>query len=120
MAAFTAMAGIMTFAWPLAKNESQLIAIATVYGCVWPLFVTSCQLTQSRFSSGGFVALFPVAAVAMGDMEDAGRRVGMFMSLAAFGAIAGPPISGVISTASGGFADAGFYAGMFIQCAVFE
>lgn len=102
MAAFTAMAGIMTFAWPLAKNESQLIAIATVYG----------------FSSGGFVALFPVAAVAMGDMEDAGRRVGMFMSLAAFGAIAGPPISGVISTASGGFADAGFYAGGIIMFSV--
>ncbi|KAG2032204.1 MFS general substrate transporter [Suillus americanus] len=97
MAVFTAMSGIMTFAWPFATNESQLIAIATIYG----------------FSSGGFVALFAVAAVAMGDMEDAGRRVGMFMSLAAFGAIAGPPISGAISTASGGFADAGFYAGTY-------
>ncbi|KAG1782395.1 MFS general substrate transporter [Suillus placidus] len=100
MAAFTATAGIMTFCWPFATNESQLIAIATIYG----------------FSSGGFVALFAVAAVAMGDIEDAGRRVGMFMTLTAFGAIAGPPISGVISTASGGFADAGFYAGGIIMC----
>lgn len=100
MAAFTAMAGIMTFAWPFARNETQLIAIATVYG----------------FSSGGFVALFAVAAVAMGDMEDAGRRVGMFMSLTAFGAVAGPPISGAIGTASGGFVDAGFYAGGIIMC----
>ncbi|KAG1890889.1 MFS general substrate transporter [Suillus subluteus] len=101
MVIFTAMSGIMTFAWPFATNESQLIAIATIYG----------------FSSGGFVALFAVAAVAMGDMEDAGRRVGMFMSLAGFGAIAGPPISGAISTASGGFADAGFYAGGIIMFA---
>ncbi|KAG1734341.1 MFS general substrate transporter [Suillus lakei] len=95
--------GIMTFAWPFATNESQLIAIATIYG----------------FSTGGFVTLFALAAVAMGDMEDAGRRVGMFMSLAAFGAIAGPPISGAISTASGGFVGAGFYAGAFIKCAIF-
>lgn len=118
MAVFTATAGIMTFAWPFARNEPQLIAIATIYGYAWSLFVTNCQLTQFRFSSGGFVALFAVAAVAMGDMEDAGRRVGMFMSLAAFGAVAGPPISGAIGTASGGFVDTGFYAGGFIKCAV--
>ncbi|KAG2154112.1 MFS general substrate transporter [Suillus clintonianus] len=101
MAAFTAIAGIMTFAWPFAKNESQLIGIAAVYG----------------FSTGGFVALFSVAVVAMGNIEDAGRRVGMFMSIAALGAIAGPPISGAISTASGGFVDAGYYAGGVIMCA---
>ncbi|KAG1831883.1 MFS general substrate transporter [Suillus variegatus] len=100
MAVFTAMAGITTFAWPFATNESQVIAIATIYG----------------FSSGGFLALFALAAVALGDIEDAGRRVGMFMSLAAFGAITGPPISGAISTASGGFIDAGFYAGGNIMC----
>lgn len=58
--------------------------------------------------------------MALGDIEDAGRRVGMFMSLAAFGAITGPPISGAISTASGGFIDAGFYAGTFMKCAVLE
>jgi hypothetical protein len=45
MAAFTALAGIMTFAWPFATNESQLIAIATIYGYALPLFVTNCQLT---------------------------------------------------------------------------
>ncbi|KAG0707852.1 MFS general substrate transporter [Suillus ampliporus] len=102
MAAFTAVAGITTVAWPFAKNEYQLIVITIIYG----------------FSTGGYVALFTVAAVAMGEMEDAGRRVGMFMSLAAFGAIAGPPISGAISTASGGFVDAGYYAGGIIMCAV--
>ncbi|KAG2135292.1 MFS general substrate transporter [Suillus clintonianus] len=102
MAAFTAVAGIMTFAWPFAKNETQLIVISCLYG----------------FSTGGFLALFTVAALAMGKIEDAGRRVGMFMSLAALGAIAGPPISGAISTASGGFAEAGYYAGGIIMCAV--
>ncbi|KAG2357011.1 MFS general substrate transporter [Suillus spraguei] len=102
MAAFTAMTGITTFAWPFATNKSQLIAIVTIYG----------------FSSGAFVALFAVAAVAMGDIEDAGRRVGMFMSLSAFGAIAGPPISGAISTASRGFVAAGLYAGGIIMCSV--
>ncbi|KAG1868529.1 MFS general substrate transporter [Suillus subluteus] len=101
MATFTAVAGIITFTWPFAKNEVRLIVISSIYG----------------FSTGGYLALFTVVAVEMGTIEDAGRRVGMFMSLAAFGAIAGPPISGAISTASGGFVDAGYYAGGIIMCA---
>ena len=32
MAPATALAGILTFAWPYAKSESQLIAIVTFYG----------------------------------------------------------------------------------------
>ncbi|KAG2068851.1 MFS general substrate transporter [Suillus decipiens] len=91
MAAFTAVAGIMTFAWPFAEDEIQLIVISSIYG----------------FFTGGYVSLFTVPAVAMGKIEDAGRRVGMFMSLVAFGATTGPPISGAISTASGGFVAAG-------------
>ncbi|KAG2130497.1 MFS general substrate transporter [Suillus cothurnatus] len=102
MAAFTTVAGIMTFAWPFAKNEVQLMVISSIYG----------------FSTGGYVSLFTVVAVAMGKIEDAGRRVGMFMSLSAFGAISGPPISGAISIASGGFVGAGYYAGGIIMCAV--
>ncbi|KAG0708017.1 MFS general substrate transporter [Suillus ampliporus] len=102
MAAFTAAAGIFTFAWPFAKNETQLIIVSSIYG----------------FSTGGYISLFPAVAVSMGEIEDAGRRVGMFMSLAAFGALAGPPISGTISTASGGFVQAGYYAGSIIMCAV--
>ncbi|KAG1779501.1 MFS general substrate transporter [Suillus placidus] len=101
MAAFTAVAGMMTFAWPFTKNEIQFIVISSIYG----------------FSTGAYVSLFTVAAVAMGKIEDAGRRVGMFMSLAALGAIAGPPISGAISTA-GGFVEAGYYAGGIIMCGV--
>jgi len=35
----------------------------------------------------------------------------MGMTFAAFGAIAGPPISGVIYRATGGYAAVGYYAG---------
>jgi hypothetical protein len=37
MAPSTALAGIMTFIWPFAINESQLIAIAVIYGYAWQL-----------------------------------------------------------------------------------
>ena len=47
----------------------------------------------------------------MGDTEDVGRRLGMFMSILSIGALAGPPISGAISTVTGGFKDVGYYAG---------
>ncbi|KAG1734343.1 MFS general substrate transporter [Suillus lakei] len=95
MAVFTTITGIATIIWPFAKNESQLIAIAAIYG----------------FSTGAYVSLYSAPIVAMGQMEDAGRRVGMFMSLIAFGGIAGPPISGAISTATGGFVATGYYSG---------
>lgn len=47
----------------------------------------------------------------LGDIEDVGRRAGMAMTFAAFGAVAGPPISGAISKTSGGFSTVGYYAG---------
>lgn len=47
----------------------------------------------------------------MGDTNDVGRRVGMFMSILALGALAGPPISGAINTATGGFKAVGYFAG---------
>jgi hypothetical protein len=74
----------------------------------------------SRFSIGGYISLYSVPAVAMGKMEDAGRRVGMFVSLTGLGSIAGPPISGAICTATGGFVDAGYYSGRFMTYAIFE
>ncbi|KAG6864680.1 hypothetical protein C0991_007922 [Blastosporella zonata] len=47
----------------------------------------------------------------LGAIDDLGRRLGMFMSVYAFGALAGPPISGAINTATGGFEAVGYYAG---------
>ncbi|KAG2136597.1 MFS general substrate transporter [Suillus bovinus] len=95
MAIYTTITGITTIAWTFAKDETQLIAIAIIHG----------------FSIGAYISLYSAPVVAMGKMEDAGRRVGMFMSLIGFGGIAGPPISGAISTATGGFTGAGYYAG---------
>ena len=65
-----------------------------------------------RFFSGSFVSLLGNPIMDMGDTEDVGRRLGMFMSLLSLGALAGPPISGAISTTTGGFKDVGFYAGL--------
>jgi MFS transporter, MCT family, solute carrier family 16 (monocarboxylic acid transporters), member 10 len=50
----------------------------------------------------------------MGDTSDVGRRIGMFMSILALGALGGPPISGAINTATGGFEAVGWYAGSMI------
>lgn len=47
----------------------------------------------------------------LGDTGDVGRRLGMFMSILAIGALIGPPISGAINTATGGFHVVGYYAG---------
>ncbi|KAG2063481.1 MFS general substrate transporter [Suillus decipiens] len=102
MAAFTAITGITTVVWPFAKDESQLIAIVVIHG----------------FSIGAYISVFSVPAVEMGEMEDAGRRVGMFMSVIGFGGIAGPPISGAIRTATGGFAAAGYFSGGSIMFGV--
>jgi MCP family monocarboxylic acid transporter-like MFS transporter 10 len=113
MAVFTAITGIATIVWPFAKNESQLIAIAAIYGYALHLFTASCSTHISRFSLGAYVSLYPAPLVAMGQMEDAGRRVGMFLSLIAFGGVAGPPISGAIGTATGSFVATGYYSGKF-------
>jgi hypothetical protein len=119
MAPATALAGIMTFVWPFAKDEFQLIVITSIYGFVWQIIVKYWQLNPSRFSCGAYISLFTMPAVAMGKIEDAGRRVGMFMSLTALGAIAGPPISGALISPTGGFMKTGYCAGMFLKCVIF-
>ncbi|KIJ09651.1 hypothetical protein PAXINDRAFT_138798 [Paxillus involutus ATCC 200175] len=102
MTPFTAMAGVLTFAWPFARSKGSLIAIAVIYG----------------FSCGTYVSLLPAPAMEMGAIGDVGRRAGMFMSSAALGAIAGPPISGAINSATGGFEDVGWYAGTMVLFSV--
>ena len=49
--------------------------------------------------------------VRMGRTEDVGVRIGMNFTVIALGAVAGPPISGAINTATGGFEFTGIYAG---------
>ena len=69
------------------------------------------KIFVNRFCSGSYVSLLGNPMMDMGHTDDVGRRVGMFMSILAIGALAGPPISGAISTATGGFKAVGYYAG---------
>ncbi len=64
---------------------------------------------MNRFSSGAYVSSFLIPVFELGEISDVGRRTGMTMSIAA---VAGPPISGAIYTATGGFEAMGYYAGM--------
>ena len=58
------------------------------------------------------MSLLAAPMIALGGVEDVGRRVGMGMTILALGALAGPPISGAVERATGGFEAVGFYAGM--------
>lgn len=71
-----------------------------------------------RFSSGAYVSLSANPMMEFGDTSDVGRRIGMFMSILALGALGGPPISGAINTATGGFGAVGWYAGSTILLGV--
>ncbi|KAJ6593388.1 major facilitator superfamily domain-containing protein [Mycena capillaripes] len=102
VAPMTAVAAIMTYVWPLARSKGSFVAIAIIYG----------------FSSGAYVSSFMLPMYHLGDIADVGRRSGMAMSLTAVGALAGPPISGAINTASGGYSAVGYYAGSMILAAI--
>ncbi|KAJ7087713.1 major facilitator superfamily domain-containing protein [Mycena crocata] len=98
----TLVAAGMTFAWPYAHTQASLIVIAALYGVV----------------SGVYVSVFPLPLFTLGEVADIGRRTGMALTIAALGALAGPPISGAINTATGGFKAVGYYAGSTIVLAV--
>ncbi|KAF9264559.1 MFS general substrate transporter [Marasmius fiardii PR-910] len=101
-APMTTIAGVLTYAWPFARTQQELIAISVLYG----------------FSSGAFVSTFILPVYGMGEIDDVGRRTGTVMSIAAIGALIGPPISGAINDASGGFEAVGYYAGTMILVSV--
>ncbi|KAL5490237.1 hypothetical protein ACEPAI_5070 [Sanghuangporus weigelae] len=104
MAPFTCVAGILTYIWPFVHGKTGYIVVAIIYG----------------MSSGAYVSLITAPMIALGDTSDVGRRTGMFMSVLATGALAGPPISGAINVATGNFIATGIYAGtaVFISVAV--
>jgi MCP family monocarboxylic acid transporter-like MFS transporter 10 len=91
----TLVAGVLTYAWPFATSTAPLIVVTIFYG----------------FFSGTYVALLSNPIMDFGGEGDVGRRVGMYMSITALGAVAGPPISGAINAKTGGFQAVGFYAG---------
>ncbi|KAI0797521.1 MFS general substrate transporter [Abortiporus biennis] len=102
LAPATFIAAILTYAWPFAKSQGAFVAIAVIYG----------------IASGVYVSLLPAPVMQMGQTHDVGVRVGMLMTVLAFGAVAGPPISGAINTATGGFDAVGYYAGSTVIVAV--
>ena len=59
------------------------------------------------------MSLLVAPMIALGETGDVGRRSGMYMSVLASGALAGPPISGAINGATNGYAAVGVYAGEF-------
>ncbi|KAH8813395.1 MFS general substrate transporter [Flagelloscypha sp. PMI_526] len=89
------LTAILTYTWPLIHSRSGLIGLAIPYG----------------FSSGMVVSTFILPIYAMGEIEDVGRRTGMAFSIAALGALAGPPISGAINHRTGTYTLVGVYAG---------
>ncbi|KAJ7147858.1 MFS general substrate transporter [Mycena crocata] len=98
----TLLAAIITYVWPFVDSVGSLIAIAIVYG----------------FASGIFVGLQAVPLIYMGDMSDVGRRTGTLFSILSIGALAGPPISGAIASATGDYKAVGYYAGSVIMVAI--
>ncbi|KAJ7072762.1 major facilitator superfamily domain-containing protein [Mycena amicta] len=102
LAPMSGLAAVMTYLWPLARSKGSFIAVSIVYG----------------YASGAYVSSFILPIYHMGDVADVGRRAGMATTLTALGALAGPPISGAINTASGGYQAVGIYAGSVIFVAI--
>lgn len=105
MVPMTWIAAGLTFAWPYARSQSSLIAIAVLYG----------------LSNAAFVSSFNMPLYDMGEMGDVGRRIGTVMMFSAVGALVGPPISGAILNKTGGLEAVSYYAGEFrvLPCLVF-
>lgn len=68
-----------------------------------------------RVSSGVFVSMLAAPLIIMGETHDVGLRLGMFFTILALGALAGPPISGAINQVTGGFKAVGYYAGTSLR-----
>jgi MFS family permease len=89
------IAGILTYVWPFTRSTASLIVVTVIYG----------------FCCGAYVAILTNPVMNLGQEGDVGRRVGMYLTIMAVGALAGPPISGAINTSTGGFSFVGIYAG---------
>ncbi|KAI3618284.1 hypothetical protein WG66_005520 [Moniliophthora roreri] len=98
----TFLAGILTYAWPFAHSLGPLIVVAIIYG----------------FMCGTYVSSSTLPLFEMGEIQDIGRRAGMFLSMGAIGALIGPPISGAINHATGGYEKVAYYAGSMVVLSV--
>jgi len=89
------LAGLFTIIWPFVHGNGPVITVTVLYGVF----------------SGAFVGLIAGPIMAMGPVGDVGRRTGMYFTVMALGALAGPPISGAIENATGSYKAVGIYAG---------
>lgn len=99
MIPFTLFAAAFTYGWPFANSTGALIVVTIIYG----------------FCSGMYVSLMTNPIMNLGGEGDIGRRIGMFMTILAIGALCGPPISGAIETATGDFKLVGVFAGKLFR-----
>ena len=77
------------------------------------------DLWAHSFSSGAYVSLLSKPLMEMGDtLSDIGTRIGMFTTITAVGALAGPPISGAFADRDLGFSTVGCYAGTTVLAGV--
>ena len=98
------------------------------HGLIWvrqrmTLFLLRSQNIDGdlhSFTSGAYISLLSNPVMELGPTEDLGRRLGMFMSIFALGALGGPPISGAIRTVGGGFKAVGYYAGISVLLSPME
>ncbi|KAA1469294.1 MFS general substrate transporter [Dentipellis sp. KUC8613] len=97
-----AATAVLTYIWPFVHGTAAVTIIAIVYG----------------FVSGAYVGQCAAPMISLGDTADVGRRVGMYFTTMAFGALAGPPISGAINNATGSYKPVGIYAGTSVMVAV--
>ncbi|KAL0569492.1 hypothetical protein V5O48_012474 [Marasmius crinis-equi] len=113
----TLILGISTYAWPYAKDQASLIAIAVIYGFVsWPpilRFIPTDTFSDPSFALGAYFALITNPVYPMGPSGDLGLRIGVALTVFGFGALIGTPISGTIQRSTGSYAPVGLYAGEY-------
>ncbi|KAJ7444468.1 hypothetical protein FB451DRAFT_1355250 [Mycena latifolia] len=83
-----------------------------------PLINLFLKPSKHSVVSGTYVSIFPFPLFSMGEIGDVGRRTGIVFAIADAGALAGPPISGAINSATGGFTAMGWCAGSTILLVV--
>ncbi|KAK4184269.1 major facilitator superfamily domain-containing protein, partial [Podospora australis] len=95
------LCGMCMLCWMAVKDTAGLYVWSCFYGMV----------------AGGIQSLFPAGLSSLNtDVRKAGVRMGMIFTVVSFATLAGPPISGVIITASGGeyYGAQGFAGGCLI------
>ncbi|KAF9440791.1 MFS general substrate transporter [Macrolepiota fuliginosa MF-IS2] len=97
---------------------SGLLMVLGIFTCHSPTPPSLCQLRWATRVLADCIRVYLVILMNpimnLGAEGDMGRRVGMYMTILACGLLIGPPILGMIETATGEFEAVGLYAGSVI------